>query len=132
VASRILTRGTRHDESRSKLAMKEHGDSEEESARELQPVEHSMGAVYTIEAIADLSQVPRRLIVLYCKHGLVVPASKAPESGWYFDDRAIHAVRRIENLRSACGMNLRGIKLLVNLMEEVERLREEVRFFHQQ
>jgi len=91
-----------------------------------------MGTIYTIEAIADLAQVPRRLIVLYYKHGLVVPAENSPDSGWYFDDRAIHVVRRIEYLRRACGMNLTGIKLMMNLMKEVERLREEVRFFQRQ
>ncbi len=112
--------------------MKEPGNAKEESTQELQPVEHSMRAVYTIEAIADLAQVPRRLIILYCKHGLVVPASKSPDNGWCFDDRAIHAVRRIENLRNAYGMNLTGIKLMMHLMKEVERLREEVRFFHRQ
>ncbi len=112
--------------------MKEPGNAKEDSTQELQPVEHSMRAVYTIEAIADLAQVPRRLIILYCKHGLVVPASKSPDIGWYFDDRAIRAVRRIENLRNAYGMNLTGIKLMMHLMKEVERLREEVRFFHRQ
>jgi DNA-binding transcriptional MerR regulator len=112
--------------------MKKSGNSEEQSMRAVQPVEHSMDAIYTIEAIADLAQVPRRLIVLYYKQGLVVPAEKSPESGWYFDDRAIHVVRRIEYLRRACGMNLRGIKLMMDLMKEVERLREEVRFFQRQ
>jgi hypothetical protein len=29
-------------------------------------------------------------------------------------------------------MNLTGIKLMMHLMKEVERLREEVRFFHRQ
>lgn len=112
--------------------MKKSGNSEEQSMRAMQPVEHSMSAVYTIEAIADLAQVPRRLIVLYYKHGLVVPAEKSPDSGWYFDDRAIHVLRRIEYLRRACGMNLTGVKLMMNLMKEVERLREEVRFFQRQ
>ena len=112
--------------------MKKSGNAEEQLRRAVQPVEHSMDAIYTIEAIADLAQVPRRLIVLYYKHGLVAPAGKSPESGWYFDDRAIHVLRRIEYLRSACGMNLTGIKLMMNLMQEVERLREEVRFFQRQ
>jgi DNA-binding transcriptional MerR regulator len=112
--------------------MKKSGNAEEQLRRAVQPVEHSMDAIYTIEAIADLAQVPRRLIVLYYKHGLVVPAGKSPESGWYFDDRAIHVLRRIEYLRRACGMNLTGIKLMMNLMKEVERLREEVRFFQRQ
>ena len=112
--------------------MKESGNFDEKSTQAAQPVEHSMGAIYTIEAMADLAQVPRRLIVLYYKHGLVSPAKKSPDSGRYFDDRAIHVVRRIEYLRRACGLNLTGIKLMMNLMKEVERLREEVRFFQRQ
>jgi DNA-binding transcriptional MerR regulator len=112
--------------------MKNIGKPDESSMQALQTVEHSMHATYTIEAIANLAQVPRRLIVLYYKHGLVVPSSKLPDRGWYFDDQAIHILRRIEYLRTTCGMNLAGIKLILNLMKEVERLREEVRFFHRQ
>jgi DNA-binding transcriptional MerR regulator len=112
--------------------MKKKGNPGEESMRALQPVEHSTRATYTIEAIANLAQVPRRVIVLYYKHGLVFPASESPDSGWYFDDEAIHIVRRIEYLRTAYGANLAGIKLIMNLMKEVERLREEVRFFQRQ
>src|ERR1700751_325577 len=112
--------------------MKKSGNSEEQSMRAVQPVEHSTGAIYTIEAIADLVQVPRRLIVLYYKHGLVVPAEKSSDRGWFFDDRGIHVSRRIEYLRRACGMNMTGIKPMMNLMKEVERLREEVRFFQRQ
>jgi DNA-binding transcriptional MerR regulator len=112
--------------------MKKNGNPNEKSMGTLQPVEHSTDATYTIEAIANLAQVPRRKIVLYYKHGLVVPASESPDQGWYFNDQAIHVVRRIEYLRSTCGVNLAGIKLIMNLMKEVERLREEVRFFRRQ
>jgi DNA-binding transcriptional MerR regulator len=112
--------------------MKKRSHSDQVSATASPPVENSARAVYTIEAIANLAQVPRRLVVLYCKHGLVVPASKSPEGDGYFDDRTIHAVRRIEYFRKTCGMNLTGVKLMINLMNEVEHLREEVRFFHQQ
>jgi MerR family transcriptional regulator/heat shock protein HspR len=112
--------------------MKKNGNPGEKSTEALHPVEHSNQATYTIEAIANLAQVPRRLIVLYYKHGLVVPASESPNRGRYFDDQAIHVVRYIEYLRSACGVNLAGIKLIMNLTKEVERLREEVRFFQRQ
>jgi DNA-binding transcriptional MerR regulator len=91
-----------------------------------------MHGIHTIEAIAELAQVPRRLIVLYHKHGLVVPTSKSPNGDWYFDDQTIHVVRRIEYFRKACGVNLAGVKLIMDLMNEVEHLREEVRFFHRQ
>jgi hypothetical protein len=37
-------------------------------------------------------------------------------------------LRRIEYLRTAYGLNLIGIKLIMDLLTEVERLREELRF----
>ncbi len=97
----------------------------------LQLFEPDVHTVYSIEVAAQLAQVPRRLIVLYYKHGLVSPVADPAGSGWYFDDEAIRIVRRIEYLRSACGLNLAGIKLVMELIEEVERLRAELRFHHQ-
>jgi DNA-binding transcriptional MerR regulator len=94
----------------------------------LQVFEPDARTVYTIEMVAQLAQVPRRLIVLYYKHGLVSPVRDPASSGWCFDEEAIRIVRRIEYLRSACNVNLAGIKLILGLMEEVERLRQELRF----
>ena len=47
-------------------------------------------------------------------------------SGWYFNDEAI--LRRIEYLRTTCGLDMVGIKLAINLAREVDRLREELNF----
>ena len=44
------------------------------------------------------------------------------------DSVHIRELRRIESLRTACGLNLAGIKLILDLMNEVEYLRAEVRF----
>ena len=96
----------------------------------LQILEPGVRGVYTIEVAAELAQVPRRLIVLYYKHGLVSPVADPARSGWYFDDEAIRIVRRIEYLRSTCGLNLAGVKLVMSLMDEVDRLRTELRFHH--
>jgi DNA-binding transcriptional MerR regulator len=110
--------------------MTEFGDEDENSMNALQVFEPDARTVYTIEMVAQLAQVPRRLIVLYYKHGLVSPVRDPARSGWCFDDEAIRIVRRIEYLRSACNENLAGIKLILELMEEVERLRQELRFQH--
>jgi DNA-binding transcriptional MerR regulator len=96
----------------------------------LQVFEPGARAVYTIEIAAQMAQVPRRLIVLYYKHGLVTPVTDPAGAGWYFDDEAVRIVRRIEHLRSTCGLNLAGIKLVMSLINEVERLRTELRFHH--
>jgi MerR family transcriptional regulator, heat shock protein HspR len=94
----------------------------------LQVFEPDARTVYTIEMVAQLAQVPRRLIVLYYKHGLVAPVRDPASSGWCFDEETIRIVRRIEYLRSACNVNLAGIKLILGLTQEVERLRQELRF----
>jgi DNA-binding transcriptional MerR regulator len=112
------------------LKLAERGNDDENSMNALQVLEPGGQTVYTIEVAAQLAQVPRRLIVLYYKHGLVSPIADPAGSGWYFDDEAIRIVRRIEHLRSTCGLNLAGIKLVMTLMEEVERLRTELRFHH--
>ena len=80
-------------------------------------------ALYTLEAAAHLAEVPRRSILIYYMHGLVSPVAVPADSGYYFDDEAIRALRRMEFLRAECGFNLKGTQMVLNLMEEVERLR---------
>jgi DNA-binding transcriptional MerR regulator len=106
------------------------GREDENSMNALQVFEPDARTVYTIEMVAQLAEVPRRRIVLYYKLGLVSPVRDPTSSGWCFDDETIRIVRRIEYLRSACGVNLTGIKLILELIDEVERLREELRFQH--
>lgn len=86
-------------------------------------------ATYTIEAAADLSGISQRMIVVFCKHGLISPVAEDPgKEGWLFTEEALHTLRRIEHLRASCGANVSGIKLILSLMDEVERLRAVLRF----
>jgi len=84
--------------------------------------------IYSIEEAARIAQIPRRLIAVYFRSGLVSPAAEPDNAGWYFDDEAIRTLRQIERLRNSLGMNLTAIKLVLELTHEVERLRQELRF----
>jgi DNA-binding transcriptional MerR regulator len=97
------------------------------TSRSLQLFEPPPDAAYTIEATAHLVDVPRRTILVYCKHGLVSPTPHNADGGYYFDRDAIRALRRINALRSVCGDDLSGIKIILDLMNELERLHSEVR-----
>jgi hypothetical protein len=44
-----------------------------------------------------------------------------------FDAETLRRLRRIEHLRSTCGVNDAGLKLMLDLLHEVECLREERR-----
>ncbi|HUJ11701.1 MAG TPA: MerR family transcriptional regulator [Verrucomicrobiae bacterium] len=99
-----------------------------ESPDELQIFEPGPEIVYTIEETARLAQVPRHRIAIYYKYGLVSPTKDPEADGWFFNDEAIRLLRRIEYLRETCGLNMTGIKLVMELMREVEHLNEQVRF----
>ena len=58
------------------------------------------------------------MIVQYQEHGIIRPD---------FDDETVRTLRRIEALRETCEMNLRGLKLLTQLLDEIEQLRQELR-----
>jgi len=94
----------------------------------IQLFEPDPNAVYTIEAAEHLARVPRRLIAVYYKHGLVSPVVDPDCGGFYFNDEGIRALRRIEYLRTTRGLDLGGIKMILDLMNEVERLRTDLRF----
>jgi len=66
----------------------------------------------------------QRRIAVYCRYGLVTPI--ANQRGYYFDGRSIKTLRAIEGLRSVCGDDLAGIKMILRLMNEVQRLNSEV------
>ena len=104
------------------------GNSVETPITTLQLFEPDARAVYTLEAAARLTQLPRRLIAVYFRHGLVSPVMDPACSGWYFNDEAIRILRRIEYLRTTCGLNIAGIKLIMDLARELELLREELNF----
>src|SRR5438270_1483357 len=96
-------------------------------SREIQLFEPPPDAVYTIEATSHLVSVPRRTILVYCKHRLLAPAATTTDHGYYFDRDAIRALRRVEALRTVCGDDFAGIKIILELTVALERLQSDLR-----
>lgn len=81
-------------------------------------------AAYSLEIVARLSGVDAELALHYREQGLIRPL---PGFNDRFDDEAVRTLRRIDHLRSTCGVNDDGLRLVLGLLEEVERLRGEIR-----
>jgi len=94
-------------------------------SREIQLFEPPPGALYTIDATSRIVDVPRRTILIYCKHHLLSPATSMADS-YYFNGNAIRT-RRIETLRTVCGDDFAGIKIILGLTAALERLRSDLR-----
>ena len=81
-------------------------------------------ADYPIDVIAHLADVPRHLVLMACRHHLIVPQIDPVYGGLRFDATAIGTLRRISYLHDECEINFTGIRIILGLMDEVERLRE--------
>lgn len=89
----------------------------------VQPFEPDTDALYSIDSTAHLTGVSRHDILMYCKHGFVTPLADPEFGALYFDDDALRSLRRIGYLRDECGVNLTGIRIILDLIQKVERLR---------
>ncbi len=79
---------------------------------------------YTSEVIASLAGMDSVTVLHYQEMGVLSPR---PGEGALFDDEALRRLRRIHHLRTECGVNDAGIRLILTLMDEVEMLQEERR-----
>jgi DNA-binding transcriptional MerR regulator len=96
-------------------------------SREIQLFEPPADAFYTIEATSRIVDVPRRRILVYCKYHLLSPATNTTSHGYYFDRDAIRSLRRIEALRTVCGDDFAGMRIILDLTATLERLRSDLR-----
>jgi len=81
-------------------------------------------AVYVISVAAELAGVHPQTLRIYERKGLLDPARTQGGSRRY-SDGDIEQLRRIQDL-TAAGLNLEGVKRVLELEAEVARLEEEV------
>jgi MerR family transcriptional regulator/heat shock protein HspR len=81
-------------------------------------------AVYVISVAAELAGVHPQTLRVYERRGLVDPLRTVGGSRRY-SDRDLERLRRIQDL-TAEGLNLEGVRKVLVLEAEVERLRTEL------
>src|SRR3954452_21930094 len=81
-------------------------------------------AVYVISVAAELAGVHPQTLRIYERKGLVDPARTGGGSRRY-SERAIEQLRRIQELTTA-GLNLEGVRRVLELEAQVARLQGEV------
>jgi hypothetical protein len=94
----------------------------------LQRFEPAPDTYYTIDAAAHLARIPRHLVLVCCKHGLVSPYVDPQFGAYHFDAEAIQTLQRVGHLHQECGINMIGVQMIIQLMKEVERLRDGARY----
>jgi MerR family transcriptional regulator/heat shock protein HspR len=87
-------------------------------------------ALYVISIAAELAGVHPQTLRIYERKGLVDPERTSGGSRRYSDDD-IEQLRRIQELTTD-GLNLAGVKMVLELEAEIARLRHEVAEISQQ
>ncbi len=107
----------------------EQGMSNEPSSESvgLPVYEAEVGVWYSLEMIAELAGVEESTVIRYRECGFLRPVTGGAGAGERFDEECLRQLRRIEHLRRECALNETGLRMMLELLEEVEFLRQERR-----
>jgi DNA-binding transcriptional MerR regulator len=101
-----------------------------ENPGDLPLFEPALDASYTLDVVAELTGVSSQTVLYYQEQGLISASSSTGTGERYFDDEALRLLRRIEHLRTEWELSGPALKLTLRLLDEIERLRAEVRSRH--
>lgn len=85
-------------------------------------------ATYTLEEAARLAGMHPALLGHYCKIGVLGPSMADAKGAPEFDDDALYDLLRFEHYRRHHGLRRSTARLICSLLDEVDRLRAELRF----
>ena len=81
-------------------------------------------AVYIISVAAELAGVHPQTLRIYERKGLVAPKRTSGNTRRY-SDRDIALLRQIQDLTQEGGINLAGVKMIIELQAQLDALRAE-------
>jgi MerR family transcriptional regulator/heat shock protein HspR len=83
--------------------------------------QHEERAVYVISVAAELAGVHPQTLRIYERKGLLQPKRTQGNTRRY-SQRDIDHLRRIQDLTQAAGVNLAGVKIIMELQAEIDAL----------
>ena len=87
----------------------------------------SSDASHSLDEAAQLAGIDPHLLRKYCDLGLLGESRVQADTEPVFDDAALYEIRRIEHYRLSLKVDLHALPVVYGLVQEVERLRAEVR-----
>lgn len=78
----------------------------------------------TLQEVCRNTGLSRETVIDIVDHGIVEPQGEAPEQ-WLFDDQCLCIVQRARRLQQDLELNWQGIALVIELLEQRDRLMSE-------
>jgi len=88
---------------------------------------------FTLEEFCEACGLNMQIVLELVEHDIVDPEKYAAETtSWSFSIYALHRVQRAMRLRRDLEIDFPGLSLALDLLDEVDRLRDQVRRQEQQ
>lgn len=84
------------------------------------------GMELTLADLCRASQLPTEQVIEFVEQGVIEAQGSTP-SEWHFQSVSIRRLRCARHLQQDLGVNVAGAALALDLLEEVQRLRQKVR-----
>ena len=89
------------------------------------------GGFVDLEAASELSGVHPEMILEFARARMVTVSWQDRSGNPYFDDEAIYRLRQIEHLRNQERMQMRTVRLILELMDRTETAERELRWLRE-
>jgi len=86
---------------------------------------------YSLTEFCAICDTHTDLIIKMVSHGIIEPHGQQPQS-WQFDEVALQRSQTALRLQNDLGINLSGLALALDLLEQVSTLRAEINQLEQQ
>ncbi|MBB5320129.1 chaperone modulator CbpM [Marinobacter oulmenensis] len=85
------------------------------------------GTLFTLREICERGDCHAEFIIELVDYGVISPAREQPEPmGWQFDVQALRRLQKAMRLQRDLKMNLPGLAVALDLLDEVQDMRREV------
>jgi chaperone modulatory protein CbpM len=84
------------------------------------------GGLYSLSEVCSRCGIHAELIVEMVEYGVVEPADTDTHKRWLFAGEALTRLDRAQRLRQDLGLNLPGLALSMELLDQIDTLRRQV------
>lgn len=90
-------------------------------------------ATFTLHEICERGDCHAEFVIKLVSYGVIAPVEESPEARqWQFDLDALARLRKAQRLQHDLKLNLPGLAMSLDLLDEVQEMRREVDRLNQQ
>lgn len=90
-------------------------------------------ATFTLREVCERGDCHAEFVIKLVNYGVITPVEETPEERqWRFDLQTLARLRKAQRLQQDLKMNLPGLAMSLELLDEVQEMRREVDRLNQQ